>query len=115
MREFLYVNDMAAASIFVMNLDVNTYKNVTLETLSHINIGSGVECSIRQLTETIAMVVDYSGDIIWDSSKPDGTPRKLMDVSKIASIGWKAGFELEDGLRHTYQWYLKNLNDYRQS
>jgi GDP-L-fucose synthase len=115
LREFLHVSDMAAASIFVMNLDILRYKAATLETVSHINVGAGVECSIKQLTETIAKVVGYSGTIIWDSSKPNGSPRKLMDSSKLEKFGWKSSVQLEEGLQHTYRWYLENLDVYRQS
>jgi GDP-L-fucose synthase len=114
MREFLYVDDMAAASIHVMNLDNQSYKVNTQEMLSHINMGTGVDCTIRELVETVAKVVGFEGEIEFDSTKPDGTPRKLMDVSRLKSLGWKYSIELEDGLTSTYQWFLNNQNTYRK-
>ena len=102
MREFLYVDDMALASVFVMNLDSKTYESNTESMLSHINVGSGVDCTIKELTETIATTVGYEGRIIWDASKPDGTPRKLMDVSRLATLGWRSKIKLEDGLALAY-------------
>ena len=113
MREFLHVDDMAAASIFVMNLDEETYQANTQPTLSHINVGTGVDCTIRELVETVAKVVGYQGKIVFDTSKPDGTPRKLMDVSRLADLGWKASIELEAGLAKTYQWFLMNQGSFR--
>ena len=83
MREFLHVDDMAEASIFVMNLDNNIFQQETSPMQSHLNVGSGVDCTIRELVETVAKVVGYQGEILFDSSKPDGTPRKLMDVSRL--------------------------------
>ncbi|MGP4788867.1 GDP-L-fucose synthase [Psychrobacter sp. 1Y11] len=114
MREFLYVDDMAAASIFVMNLDKKTYDKHTEPMLSHINIGTGVDCTIKELTETIAKVVGYTGDIVWDSSKPDGTPRKLMDVNRLKSLGWQYSIDLEQGLKQTYDWFLDNQESFRK-
>jgi GDP-L-fucose synthase len=114
MREFLHVDDMAAASVHVMNLDEATYKAHTQPMLSHINVGTGVDCTIRELAETIARVTGFTGRLMFDVSKPDGTPRKLLDVSRLASLGWRAGIGLEDGLRDTYSWFLNNNNTYRQ-
>lgn len=114
MREFLYVDDMAAASIHVMNLSEEIYSKNTLPMLSHINVGTGVDCTIRELAETIASVVGYKGRIIFDSSKPDGTPRKLMDVERLANMGWKWSISLRDGLILTYDWFLKNQNNFRK-
>ncbi|MDP2562092.1 GDP-L-fucose synthase [Psychrobium sp. 1_MG-2023] len=114
MREFLHVNDMAAASIHVMNLDDATYEDNTQEMLSHINVGTGVDCTIRELVETVAKVVGFEGDITFDTTKPDGTPRKLMDVSRLKSLGWEYSISLEDGLRTTYQWFLANLDNFRK-
>ena len=114
MREFLYVDDMATASIFVMNLDKTTYDKHTTPMLSHINIGTGVDCTIKELTETIAKVVGYTGDIVWDSSKPDGTPRKLMDVNRLKSLGWQYSIDLEQGLKQTYDWFLDNQESFRK-
>jgi GDP-L-fucose synthase len=108
MREFLYVDDMAAASIFVMNLDDETYQKETQPMLSHINVGSGVDCTIKELTETVAKVVGYQGKIEWDSSKLDGAPRKLMDVSRLGRLGWTAKVGLEQGLTKSYEWFLAN-------
>jgi GDP-L-fucose synthase len=113
MREFLYVDDMAAASIFVMNLDVTTYEAHTQPMLSHINVGTGVDCTIRKLAETIAKVTGFKGQLEFDSTKPDGTPRKLMDVSRLKNLGWSARVPLEEGLKHAYQWFLDNQDDFR--
>lgn len=114
LREFLHVDDMAAASVFVMELDESTYKANTETMLSHINVGSGVDCSIRELAETVSKITHYQGTISFDASKPDGAPRKLMDVSRLATLGWKASISLEDGLRDTYTWFLANLEKIRE-
>jgi GDP-L-fucose synthase len=108
MREFLYVKDMAKASVYLMDLDQAKLKGFTEDMESHINVGTGVDCSIRELVETVAKVVGFSGEIVFDTSKPDGTPRKLMDVSKLKGLGWKAETSLEEGLRKTYSWFLDN-------
>lgn len=113
MREFLHVDDMAAASVFVMNLAEEVYQQHTEAMLSHINVGTGVDCTIRELVETVAKVVGYQGRIAFDASKPDGAPRKLMDVSRLAALGWKAGTTLEQGLASTYQWFLANQDSFR--
>ncbi len=113
MREFLYVNDMAAASIHVMELDAETFKANTQSMLSHINVGTGIDCTIRELAETVAKVTGFQGRLEFDTTKPDGTPRKLMDVSRLADLGWKASISLEDGLRDAYQWYLNNIDSVR--
>lgn len=113
MREFLHVDDMAAASVFVMNLADNVYQQHTEAMLSHINVGTGVDCTIRDLVETVAKVVGYQGRIAFDASKPDGAPRKLMDVSRLAALGWTAGTSLEQGLASTYQWFLANQDSFR--
>lgn len=105
-REFLHVDDMAAASLFVADLDARTYAANTQEMLSHINLGSGVDVSIRELAETVARVTGFTGRLAFDISKPDGTPRKLMDVSRLARIGWQASIPLEQGIRDTYDWFL---------
>jgi len=106
MREFLHVDDMAAASLFVMGLDPETYQRETQEMLSHINVGSGTDVTIRELAETVARVTGYKGALVFDDSKPDGAPRKLMDVSRLARLGWTASTGLEDGIAGTYQWFL---------
>nr|WP_270829400.1 GDP-L-fucose synthase [Aeromonas sp. QDB20] len=114
MREFLYVDDMAAASVHVMELDKETYKANTEPMLSHINVGTGVDCTIREMAETMAKVVGFEGKVVFDSSKPDGTPRKLMDVSRLAALGWRYQVSLEQGLTKTYQWYLANQENFRK-
>lgn len=113
MREFLHVDDMAAASVHVMELDGEVYKANTQPMLSHINVGTGIDCTIRELAETIAKVTGFKGTLSFDASKPDGTARKLMDVSRLESMGWKASIELEDGLRDAYQWFVANRLDAR--
>jgi GDP-L-fucose synthase len=113
MREFLYVDDMAAASIHVMNLDSDTYQAHTQPMLSHINVGTGVDCTIRELAETIAKVTGFKGELEFDSTKPDGAPRKLMDVSRLELLGWKASVSLEEGLKLSYQWFLDNQDNFR--
>lgn len=113
MREFLYVDEMAEASIFVMSLDNLSYQCETEPMLSHINVGSGTDCSIKELTETVAKVIGYHGRIDWDAAKPDGAPRKLMDVSRLERLGWKAKVSLEAGLVKTYGWFLENQDSFR--
>ncbi|XNS90239.1 GDP-L-fucose synthase family protein [Vibrio cyclitrophicus] len=113
MREFLHVNDMAEASIYVMNLEQEVYQGNTQEMLSHINVGTGMDCTIRELVETVAKVVGFAGEIEFDTTKPDGTPRKLMDVSRLKNLGWEAKTSLEEGLTMTYQWFLENQENYR--
>ncbi|MBY7886541.1 GDP-L-fucose synthase [Vibrio fluvialis] len=114
MREFLYVDDMAAASVHVMELDNETYQANTEPMLSHINVGTGVDCTIREMAETMAKVVGFEGNVVFDSSKPDGTPRKLMDVSRLAALGWRYQVSLEQGLSKTYQWFLANQDNFRK-
>lgn len=114
MREFLYVDDMAAASIHVMELDKTTYEANTEPMLSHINVGTGVDCTIREMAETMAKVVGFEGEITFDTTKPDGTPRKLMDVSRLATLGWNYGVSLEQGLTTTYEWFLANQANFRK-
>ena len=113
-REFLYVDDMAAASLHIMNLDRKTYLKHTEPMLSHINIGTGVDCTIKNLARAIAKVTNFKGDLIFDTSKPDGTPRKLMDVSRLRNLGWKHSVNLDEGLALTYSWYKDNLNNIRE-
>jgi GDP-L-fucose synthase len=111
MREFLHVDDMAAASLFVMDLDREAYQAETREMLSHINVGSGTDVTIRELAETIAEVTGFKGRLSFDTSKPDGTPRKLMDVNRLARMGWEYTITLEDGIRDTYDWFLKQRDE----
>ncbi|WP_281496482.1 GDP-L-fucose synthase [Ferrimonas balearica] len=113
MREFLYVDDMASASIHVMELSAEQYQSNTEPMLSHINVGTGVDCTIRELVETIAEVVGFEGNIRFDTSKPDGTPRKLMDVDRLKSLGWQASVTLRDGLHNAYAWFLANQDKFR--
>jgi len=114
MREFLHVDDMAAASVHVMELDDSVYRDNTQPMLSHINVGTGVDCTIRELAETIARVTGFSGRLSFDATKPDGTPRKLMDVSRLKALGWQASIGLEDGLRDAYAWFVTNVEQARQ-
>lgn len=112
-REFLHVDDMAAASVHVMELPGEVWRQHTQPMLSHINVGTGVDCTIRELAETVARVTGYTGKLGFDVSKPDGTPRKLMDVSRLAALGWSAGIGLEEGLRDAYGWFLANRDAFR--
>ena len=105
-REFLHVDDMAAASIFVMNLDKPTYDANTQPMLSHINVGYGSDLTIKEAACTVAEVVGYPGEIEFDTSKPDGTFRKLMDSSRLEKLGWKATIDLKQGLQQAYNDYL---------
>ena len=113
MREFLHVDDMAAASIHVMELDNEIWQENTEPMLSHVNVGTGEDCTIRELSNAIAKVVGFRGDIIFDASKPDGTPRKLLDVSRLRRLGWHHEIGLEQGLVNTYRWFLDNQQRYR--
>jgi GDP-L-fucose synthase len=106
MREFLYVDDMAAASLFVLELDQKTYQANTTPMLSHINIGTGIDITIREMAQTMKKVVGFNGKLIFDDTKPDGSPRKLIDVSRLTKMGWGFNTNLEEGLIKTYNWYL---------
>ncbi len=101
-REFLYVDDMAAASVFVMNLGVAEYQAQVQPQLSHINVGYGSDVTIAELAQTVARVVGYSGRIIFDASRPDGAPRKLMDSGRLNALGWRAKIDLSEGLMFAY-------------
>jgi GDP-L-fucose synthase len=107
-REFLHVDDMAAACVHVMDLPEPVYRQHTHPMLSHINVGSGLDCTIRELAETIARITGFTGRLVWDTSKPDGTPRKLMDVSRLAALDWRARISLEEGLRDAYRWFVEH-------
>ena len=113
MREFLYVDDMAGACLHVMNLPKEVYGEHVLPMSSHINVGTGKDCTIRELANTIARAVGYQGDILWDTSKPDGTPRKLLDVDLLKRLGWQYSVELDEGIKRTYQWFLQNQEKFR--
>ena len=112
-REFLHVDDMAAACVHVMNLDTATYEANTQPALSHINIGAGVDCTIRELAETLAEFTGFKGKLVFDISKPDGTPRKLIDVSRLKVLGWQASISLKEGIESTYQWFLEHREKLR--
>jgi GDP-L-fucose synthase len=108
MREFLHVDDMAAASLFVLELDKEVYRDNTKPTLSHINIGTGKDVTIREMAETMKQVVGFKGKLTFDTTKPDGAPRKLIDVTRLKNMGWRYSVNLEDGLTKTYNWYLES-------
>jgi GDP-L-fucose synthase len=110
-REFLHVDDMASASVHVMELPIERWKASTRPMLSHINVGTGVDCTIRELAETIARVTGFNGRLVFDSSKPDGTPRKLLDVTRLKALGWQASIGLEDGLQDAYDWFVRYRSD----
>ena len=99
MREFLHVDDLAQAVLFALNNELPEHL---------YNVGTGTDLTIKELAETIQNIVGHKGKIIWDASKPDGTPRKLMDVSKMNQLGWKAEIELQEGIKKTYQWFIEN-------
>jgi len=105
MREFLFVDDMAEAVVFALENNLPEYL---------YNIGTGKDITIRELADTIQKVVGHKGNILWDSSKPDGTPRKLMDISKMKEMSWQYTTELEDGIKKTYQWYLENIDSIKE-
>jgi GDP-L-fucose synthase len=105
MREFIYVEDIANAVVFAFENDLKDHL---------YNLGTGKDLTIRELAMQIQKTIGHQGEIIWDSSKPDGTPRKLMDVSKLAEAGWTAKTSLQDGLNLTYQWFLKNVDGLRE-
>ena len=107
-REFLYVDDMAQASLFVLELDEQTYQANTKPMLSHINVGTGKDVTIREMAETMKQVVGFKGKLTLDTSKPDGAPRKLIDVSRLSNMGWEYSVDLKDGLMKTYKWYLES-------
>jgi len=106
MREFLYVDDMAEASLFVLELDKHLYDINTLPMLSHINVGTGKDVTIREMAETMKKIIGYKGKLVYDHSKPDGPPRKLIDTTRLNNMGWRYNIDLEEGLEKTYNWYL---------
>ena len=108
-REFLHVDDMAAASVFVMELEEGLYQSQTKPMLSHINVGTGQDCTIRMLAESMAAVTGFTGQLEFDASKPDGAPRKLLDVSVLNQLGWQSTITLEQGLTDTYAWYREQI------
>ena len=111
LREFLYVDDMALASIFVLGVEKSLYEDNTKPMLSHINIGSGEEISISALAKMIKNIVGFEGRIVFDDSKPDGPPRKLIDISTISKLGWKSSTDLSEGITKTYDWLKNHFED----
>lgn len=105
MREFLYVDDLAAAVVFALENKLPEYL---------YNVGTGTDVTIKELAHTIQKVVGHEGSINWDATKPDGTPRKLLDVSKLNGLGWKAQVELEEGIKQTYDWFLQNQENFKE-
>jgi len=114
-REFLHVDDMAEASLFVMNLDQVTYAANTQPMLGHINVGTGTDVTIRELAKMLADVTGFKGRVVFDASKPDGAPRKLMNVSRLAAMGWRAKTGLREGVEDTYRWFLNNADALREA
>ncbi len=114
-REFLHVDDLASAVLFVMGLEKEFYQDNTEMMTSHVNIGSGQELMISELSELIAQIIGYEGSIKFNSEMPDGTPRKLLDTSLIESMGWRSSINLEKGLASTYDWFCKNIDSIRGS
>ena len=110
MREFLHVDDLAEAVVHLQNLPHERYARETEPMRSHINVGTGTDVTIRELAETLVKVIGYEGKLVFDTIKPDGTPRKLMDVSRLARLGWKARISLQGGLQETYTWFLAHLD-----
>ena len=110
LREFLHVDDCADACLYIMDLSSSQFSEYLFNTLPIINIGFGKDISIQSLAELIKEIVDFSGNIVNDLTKPDGTPKKLMDVQRIVNMGWKPQIGLEDGIHRTYEWYVKHLN-----
>jgi len=111
LREFLYVDDMALASIFVLGVDKDLYEVNTKPMLSHINIGSGEEISIRALAKMIKNIVGFEGKLVFDDSKPDGPPRKFIDISTISDLGWQPSTDLFEGIAITYDWLKRHFKD----
>jgi GDP-L-fucose synthase len=105
MREFLFVDDMAEAVVFALENKLPDYL---------YNVGTGEDLTIKQLAETIQKITGHQGEIVWDSSKPDGTPRKLMDISKMHELGWKHQVQLEEGIQKTYDWFVENVNAFKE-
>ena len=105
MREFLFVDDMAKAVVYALENKLPEYL---------YNVGSGKDVTIKALAQTIQRVTGHTGEIVWDASKPDGTPRKLMDVSKLKEVGWSYTTDLEDGIKQTYDWFLENIENFKQ-
>ena len=114
LREFLHVDDMANASLFILNLDKSLYRDKISKNYTHINIGSGVEHTIAELSLLLCKIIGYDGELVFDSSKPDGTLRKLLDISLLDNLGWQPKISLAQGLEKTYKWYLANQERIRK-
>lgn len=114
MREFLHVDDLARAVVHVLGLKRELFWSQVSQRESHVNVGTGVDVTIRELAETIARVVGYEGKLVFDSSKPDGTPRKVLNVDRLAALGFRPSIEFEQGLKESYQWFLEHREDARQ-
>ena len=114
-REFLHVTDMATACVHVMATTRAEYDSVTQERCTHLNVGTGSDCSIKDLAKGIASVAGFKGELFFDTNRPDGTPRKLLDVTRINSLGWSHSIGFEEGLASAYQWYLDHLSELRLS
>ncbi|MTW23204.1 GDP-L-fucose synthase [Allochromatium palmeri] len=112
-REFLHVDDMAAACLHVMDLDPDTWRTQVDPRCSHLNVGTGVDVTIAELAHMVAEVVGFQGQLVFDPSKPDGTPRKLLDVTRLRDLGWTAAIDLTDGIRQTYHWFLEHQGQIR--
>ncbi|MEQ9009612.1 MAG: GDP-L-fucose synthase [Pseudomonadales bacterium] len=108
-REFLHVNDMASACVFVNDLPRDKYQDIVNPMLSHLNVGTGKDISISELARLIVAIIGFEGDISFDDAKPDGTQKKLLDVGKLSSMGWKYSIELDEGIKSTYSWYVQNV------
>ncbi len=108
------MDDMAAACVFVMQQEKAVYLVNTQPMESHLNVGTGMDTSIRELAQTISHIVGFTGELQFDSGKPDGTPRKLLDVSRLRRMGWTAETDLEAGLRSTYAWFLEHVDEMRE-
>jgi len=115
LREFLYVDDMADAALYLLNMEKSKYFSGNDAMLSHVNIGAGVDCSIKDVVEMLKILINYSGAVEFDTSKPDGSPRKLMDVSRLESLGWKHSVSLNIGLAKTYEWFVENQDVFSSS
>ncbi|MCE5974294.1 GDP-L-fucose synthase [Sinirhodobacter sp. WL0062] len=115
LREFLHVDDLAEAALFAIALPAEVWRAQTQAMCSHVNVGTGSEISIAELARMIAGVTGFAGRIAFDPARPDGTPRKLLDVSRLTGMGWRARIALPDGLAQTYRWYRDNQHSLRQS
>lgn len=113
-REFLHVDDLARAVTHVLKMQAKEYWSVVPQRESHVNVGTGIDVTIRELAETLQRVIGYNGQLAFDTSKPDGTPRKVLNVDRLAALGFRADIEFEQGLRESYQWFLDHQHDARQ-